>query len=297
MPPVTLRAIVLAAGQGRRLQSVTGGLPKQFWAPAGQPTLLEQTLERLRPLTPARGVTTVVDASQEAAARAIDAGGRLGRLIVQPRDRGTAAGVLLGLSDVAEHAPDAIVVLTPSDHGIARPDQFLAGLRRAVAEVIRHERSLVVCGVEATAAESDYGWVVPEPGPGKHGELARVAAFLEKPPPALARRLLEGGGVWNTMVMAARVTRLLEVFAAHAPTWSRVFARARALERRARTAYLREQYDALAPLDFSRDIVAHAEHLRLLVWPREIGWTDLGTPDRLHAWNEGRQSAVEAVGA
>lgn len=295
--PATLRAIVLAAGQGRRLQAVTGGLPKQFWAPAGQPTLLEQTLQRLRPLTPARGVTTVVDASQEAAARAIDAGGRLGRLIVQPRDRGTAAGVLLGLSDVVEQAPDAIVVLTPSDHGIARPDQFLAGLRRAVAEVMRHERSLVVCGVEATAAATDYGWIVPEQGPGRRGELARVAAFLEKPPPALARRLLEAGGVWNTMVMAARVTRLLEVFAAHAPTWSRVFARARALERRTRAVYLREQYDTLAPLDFSRDIVTHAEHLRLLVWPREIGWTDLGTPDRLHAWHAGRQSAAEAVGA
>jgi mannose-1-phosphate guanylyltransferase len=44
--------IVLAAGSGRRLARITGGIPKQFWSPPGGTTLLEQTLRRMAPLAP-----------------------------------------------------------------------------------------------------------------------------------------------------------------------------------------------------------------------------------------------------
>src|SRR5690606_23822021 len=44
--------VVLAAGAGRRLASVTGGVPKQFWRAAGGRSLLRQTLDRFAPLAP-----------------------------------------------------------------------------------------------------------------------------------------------------------------------------------------------------------------------------------------------------
>src|SRR5690606_25631162 len=42
--------IVLAAGEGRRLARLTGGIPKQFWRPPGERTLLEGTVDRFAPL-------------------------------------------------------------------------------------------------------------------------------------------------------------------------------------------------------------------------------------------------------
>ena len=53
--------VVLAAGSGRRLASLTGGVPKQFWSPDGQPSLLAQTLARLAPLAPPSRIVIVVD--------------------------------------------------------------------------------------------------------------------------------------------------------------------------------------------------------------------------------------------
>ena len=44
--------VVLAAGAGTRLATVTQGTPKQFWRLDSQPTLLEHTLNRLSAMAP-----------------------------------------------------------------------------------------------------------------------------------------------------------------------------------------------------------------------------------------------------
>ena len=67
-----------------------------------------------------------------------------------------------------------------------------------------------------------------------------------------------------------------------APAASR--SRARALPLDDRAAFLDEQYPALPVADFSRDLLARASGLQAYVWPATIGWTDLGTPERLGTW-------------
>src|SRR6185503_15686864 len=91
--------LVLAAGAGRRLASVTGGVPKQFWRRDGGPTLLEDTLTRTSPLASRARTVIVVDSTHAhfitgSAAEAFE------RVVYQPTDRGTAAGVLFGLMNV-----------------------------------------------------------------------------------------------------------------------------------------------------------------------------------------------------
>ena len=132
--PHTPWSLILAAGRGRRLASVTGGLPKQFWAPRGERTLLEHTVDRIADLSPQARIVTVVDRSQRRYAEAINSRTPIGRLAYQAGDRGTAAGVLRGLVEVTAD-PDALVVLTPSDHGVAQPGVFRQGLRDAAGYI------------------------------------------------------------------------------------------------------------------------------------------------------------------
>src|SRR4029079_9603251 len=86
--------LVLAAGAGRRLSSVTGGGPKQFWRPQGRTSLPEDTLDRLSPPVPARRTVPIVDRSHQPFVTALANPDRLGEVLYQPEDRGTAAGVL-----------------------------------------------------------------------------------------------------------------------------------------------------------------------------------------------------------
>jgi len=288
-------SIILAAGKGRRLSSVTGGVPKQFWSPDGRRTLLEETAGRIAPLTSPDRTLTVIDQSHRPYAEGIRQKAPIGRVLSQPLDRGTATGVLLGLSEVADL--DAIVVLTPSDHGVARPSIFRRAIRRAIAEIQERRAAIVLFGAAATSPIGDYGWIVPHPDPDCTTRLSRVASFVEKPSADVARLLLAQGGAWNTMVMVARVSALLDRFDERLPSLTRVFHEARHMASTERPAFLSAEYPTLPHADFSRDVLGQTPALHCAIWPTTIGWTDLGTPERLQRWlavRDARRSSQSA---
>ena len=277
-------SVVLAAGAGRRLSPLTGGIPKQYWQPHGRMSLLDGTLERLNPLIPARRTITIVDQSHRGYVNALANVERLGDIVYQPQDRGTAAGVLLGVLTVRAHVGDAIVVLTPSDHGVQRPEAFREGLRTAIHAARTGRAPVVLFGVEPDRAYRDYGWITAAPA-AKPGDLARVGQFVEKPTEVEATRLLASGAVWNTMVLVARASALVERYRQQLPGLYAVLAPIAGLSDIQRRRYLATIYPTLPFFDFSHDLLTGGGDLWLSTWPSSLGWSDLGTPERMSAWN------------
>lgn len=277
-----LWSVVLAAGSGRRLSSLTGGIPKQFWRPAGGPSLVEETLVRLAPICSAERTVIVVNENQRAHVDLWPPAGRRGRVVFQPEDRGTAAGVLFGLVPILTTEPDAVVVITPSDHGVADPAAFRRGILDAVAHVQQHD-DVVLFGVEPSAAQTDYGWMTLGAVKGST-RLQSVASFVEKPAADTASRLLSAGAVWNTMVTVARAVTLFDLCREHQPDLTACFVGAVTLPPLTRDAFLAQRYPHLTATDFSRGILTPADNLCAYTWPASMGWSDLGTPERLRRW-------------
>jgi mannose-1-phosphate guanylyltransferase len=275
--------IVLAAGAGRRLAPVTGGVPKQFWRPLGADSLLEATLERLRPVGAPERTLTIVDAGHTPFIAEIDPI-RLGDVLYQPMDRGTAAGVLLPLLQVLSAAEDAIVVVTPSDHGVDQASSFRKGLARALGRVEARASDIVLFGAAPSTPSSDFGWITPASDGPLDGAFRRVAAFVEKPPRHQAEQLFSSGAVWNTMVLVARARALFDLYRRHLPFHADVLARAQSLDARGRQSFLNDWYADLPLADFCRDVLSRSADLHLYTWPDDMGWSDLGTPERLAAW-------------
>lgn len=277
--------VVLAAGAGRRLAGVTGGVPKQYWRPEGGATLLEDTVARLGSLSVPEQTITVAGAGHRPYIELLTSNWSLGEVLYQPADRGTATGVLLGLGAVAAIDPDAVVVITPSDHGVEDAAFFRHTLWRAVARIRRRESRIVLFGSEAAEASTDLGWITPAaPSAAAPDAFQRVIAFVEKPALPQAIDLFDAGAVWNTMVVAARVQALIDLYRRFLPFHLDVITEASGLEPGARERFLHDWYDDLAAADFCRDVLAPAANLWLYIWPAEMGWSDLGTPERLRAW-------------
>jgi mannose-1-phosphate guanylyltransferase len=277
-------ALVLAAGEGSRLRSLTmtpGGtaIPKQFCSLRGGPSLLDDALERAAAVAPGSQLCAVVADQHrqwwhDPLRRLPDA-----NVFAQPENRGTAHGILLPLLQIAARDPDAIVVLLPADHHVRDEPVLADSLRRACNFARSNTNALLLLGVQPDQPDSELGYIVPSD---RHRtQPARVRQFVEKPPRAQASALLARGALWNVFIIAAPVRALLALFELRIADTVRNMRAALASEAGAQADALTHLYQNLANVDFSRDILEGQEaKLRVLPVP-QCGWSDLGTPERV----------------
>ena len=273
-------AIVLAAGEGRRLAAhTTNGrgvtVPKQYCSFGREACMLQWALARAgRVAAPDRIVTVVAKEHRSFWEREL---ARLPQenIVVQPRNRGTAAGILLPLIEVVSRDPEATVVVMPSDHHIDDEETFTAAIENAIVAAEWDPVRVVLLGVTPDHADTEYGWILPTH---RRWPIASVERFVEKPGAAAAAELLRDGALWNSFVFVAKARTLLELYRRALPSLHLAFEKY-AVEPGAET--LSELYGTLTPADFSRDVLeGSVDRLRVLSVPA-CGWSDLGTPPRL----------------
>jgi mannose-1-phosphate guanylyltransferase len=276
-------AIVLAAGEGTRLRELTTrsgvATPKQFCSLRGGRSLLGDALARARRIAPRKRIVVIVAEEHrrfwepEVGALAPE------NVIVQPQNKGTAAGILLPALSVLERDPGARLAFLPSDHFVAREYVIEASLRLALESLDERGNALTLLGITPGAPETGYGWIVPA----KSDRLLRpVERFVEKPDERAARELFAAGALWNSFLFAVPGTTLVRLVEERLPGLVAAFARAFA-EGGERAARLEALYAKLDAHDFSRDVLqANESRLRLEIVP-PCGWTDLGTPARVEA--------------
>lgn len=272
--------VILAAGDGTRLAAVTvdasgRAVPKQYCALAGASTLLEQTVTRLAAIVPRKRILCVVAEAHRRHWQEGVAGLPAENIVVQPENRGTAAGLLLPLLEIARRDPMARVIVSPADHFVADERPLTRALLEALSAIEGPEERLLLLGIAPDAPVGDYGWIVARPG--SSTSPSAVERFVEKPGRSEALRLAEAGGVWNSFLMVGRLRRYLDLFERRRPELLRDLRRAHA----GGTAALTDAYRAFAASDFSRDVLQGSEAALGLVVVPPCGWTDLGTPERL----------------
>jgi mannose-1-phosphate guanylyltransferase len=278
-------AVVLAAGDGSRLQALTrdadgSPVPKQFCSLQGGPCLLEDALQRASAVAPFRRVCAVVAAQHRRWWDGIVGDLPKQNVIVQPHNRGTAHGVLLPLLHILARDPDAHVVLLPADHYVGDESTLAAALRRAAELARANDRAVYLLGIEPEAPDSELGYILPSPRRFSDSP-SQVLQFVEKPSAARARALIDQGALWNAFIIAGSVWALLRLF--DGSFSSTIVSISHMTERRIQLegALFDQFYERLPSIDFSHGVLeGHEATLQVLPVPR-CGWTDLGTPQRI----------------
>ena len=204
----------------------------------------------------------------------------IANIVVQPRNCGTANGILLPLLYILARDPEARVVLLPSDHHVRDEPTLAAALQRAALELRTRGHQILLIGILPEEADPDLGYIVPGRS---EGAVSTVDRFVEKPDAALALALVQAGALWNAFILAASGRALLQMFVRRFP---RIVARMQAIvAMNPFTADLSwaamDFYRDLPNLDFSRQILPGAESFLRVLQVRRCGWSDLGTPKRL----------------
>lgn len=275
--------VILSGGSGTRLWPMSRPeQPKQLLALTAEHTMLQLTAARTAEthFAPPIVVANSRHASQiEAQLQAVLADA--GTLILEPMGRNTAPAI--ALAAIAAGGGDVPLLVMPSDHVITDVPAFHDAIERAIPIVARGW--LVTFGIAPDAPETGYGWIKQGDAvtPGVH----RVDRFVEKPPLDRAEAMLaDGGHYWNGGIFLFRADMYLAALAAHAPDM--LVACQQAMDRAVRDGQ-RILPDAAAfaasPAD-SVDYAVMEKADRVAVVPVDMGWSDVGSWDALHALSD-----------
>ena len=282
--------LVLAAGEGSRLRALTTrpcgtSVPKQFCSLDGGQTLLEDAIVRAAGLIAPERICTIVAQQHREWWSQVLGHTPEENIIVQPRNRGTAIGILYSLLHILARDPDARVVLFPADHHVRDEGTLRQALRTAVQRTELDPAAPVLLGLEPEETDTELGYILP----GKSDPIggSTVRRFVEKPELGLASQIIDAGGLWNAFIIAASAQQLVNMFTQR---FAPVVMEMRVILSRVSLAGLPasaawssivDMYERLPHVDFSRHLLEGQEGLLRVVRVPACGWSDLGTPHRV----------------
>jgi mannose-1-phosphate guanylyltransferase len=298
-PALDVWAMVLAGGDGSRLRELTmtdagEAVPKQYCTINRERCLLQDSLRRAIAVAPVERICAVVASQHQRWWQKALAHLPAGNIFVQPRNRGTAFGILLGLINLEKRAGEHTgVLLLPADHFVSIDSVMAQSLMRITEYAIAEPEGVFLLGAEPEGAEEGLGYIVPW-----HSAASLpvgVYSFVEKPDQRQAVRLMNEGALWNTFIISGSVRSLLKLFE---PVFSEEIGEFRAALANSSpaakpSARLSALYQKLSYVDFSKSILEHkAGSIQVLRLPA-CGWSDLGTPQRLEQTARAHCSAPE----
>jgi mannose-1-phosphate guanylyltransferase len=281
--PIDFRPVILAGGSGTRFWPRSRrARAKQVLALDGERSMIQQTVERLKPLATLEH--TWVITNEYLAHEIADQlpGLPAAQIVQEPVARNTAPACGLAAFLIERQNPDAVLGIFPSDHVIADEPRFLKALQKGIALAASGDY-IVVLGIEPSRAETGYGYI--ETGDFTKDDAAlHVRRFTEKPNQNRAEEFVAAGNYyWNSGIFLWSARTLANAVREHLPETAPLL---ESIAAAYGTPQFEEVFHTLYPRceNISVDYAvleprsAKGEHLsHLYCLPAEFSWNDLGS--------------------
>jgi len=221
MDKSSVYAIIMAGGKGERFWPQSrASHPKQLLRLIGNLTLIEQTVERLKPMVKAENILIITNQDYVAPMHSLLNDLPPENIIGEPMGRDTAPCVALATALVKARNPDdkAVMMLLPADHVIKDTENMLRVFRDS-AELAR-EGKIITIGVNPSFPSTGYGYI-------HCGEKLETACstsfytglgFTEKPDSSTAKEFIAAGCYkWNSGMFLWSVETIYNAFAKFCP--------------------------------------------------------------------------------
>jgi mannose-1-phosphate guanylyltransferase len=299
---IEFRPVILAGGSGTRFWPRSRRAhAKQVLALDGERSMIQQTVERLKPLATEKHIWVITNEylAHEIAEQL--EGVPAEQIVQEPVARNTAPACGLAALLIERENPDAVLGIFPSDHVISDEPRFLKALQKGIA-VAASGDNMVVLGIEPTRAETGYGYI--ETGDYTRDDSAiHVRRFIEKPNLNRAQEFVAAGNYyWNSGIFLWSARTLANAVREHLPETAPLL---ESIAAAYGTPQFEEVFHALYPKceNISVDYAvleprsAKGEHLsNLYCLPAEFSWNDLGSWASLYEYQMETRLSGDAEG-
>jgi mannose-1-phosphate guanylyltransferase len=267
--------LILAGGRGTRFWPRSRrGHAKQVLTFFGERSLIQQTVDRLRPVLPPERLWILTnDYLRAEIVRQLPEVPKQ-QILAEPAQRNTAPAIGLAAQILQSIDQDAVMGVFPSDHVIGKPrayQRLLGPAFRAAAQ-----GKLVVLGIRPRWAETGYGYVEFPAGAGDSTPVD-VVSFREKPDAKTAQAFLASGNFyWNAGMFFWRTSVLLDALRRFLPDTSAALAGLPPFGSRGFAGALAKIFPGCENISIDYAVLERASNVAGIA-AGDIGWNDVGS--------------------
>lgn len=276
--------IIMAGGRGERFWPVSRqAMPKQLIALVGKRSFLQQAVDRVLPIVPAKNIIVITNEAQAPEVRKQLPKVPKQNIIAEPCGRDTCAAVTLGAALVGARSTTGVMAVLPADHVIPDEKRFQQVLSDAF-DLASRGQVIVTIGIKPTEPATGYGYIhVGEPLPPPHGvkryktTFFKAERFVEKPHFDKALEYVNSGSYrWNAGMFLwsfVTITNGLEMHQKEMAEACRRWFKVAWTPRLAKV--LAREYPDLKKISIDFALMEHAQNV--VVAAGDFEWDDLGS--------------------
>ncbi len=199
-------------------------------------------------------------------------------ILCEPARKNTAPCVAYATWKIFNLNPDAVMVVAPSDHLIAKEATYVKAIRSCMKKAAG-EDCLITIGIRPTRPDTGYGYIqyVEADPPQKDKRIKKVKTFTEKPDLEMAKFFMQSGDfLWNAGIFVWSAKSIMNAFENLMPEMAQIFNEEKKIwNTKNEKAFLKDAYGRCKNISIDYAIMEKAKNV--FVRASIIGWSDLGT--------------------
>lgn len=283
-----LCALIMAGGKGTRFWPLsTEERPKQFLNLIGDNTMIQMTVDRIKPIIPIdrifictgeRYVDLVKEQLPELPER---------NIIIESEGRNTAPCITLSALVIKRYYKDATMVVLPSDHLIKDEDKFREIILDGEEYLKENDKAILTLGMKPNRPEIGYGYIkfTNNKVNVNDNEVIKVEKFVEKPSLEVAKEYLSDGSyLWNGGMFIWTIDNILTQIREFTSSTYEALKEIEYVNEEKLQEVINKNYKETEAISVDYAILEKSNDIYVI--PSDINWDDIGTWKSVERYKE-----------
>ena len=293
-----LTALIMAGGKGTRFWPLsTEEKPKQFLNLIGEETMIQMTVNRIKPIIPIERIFVCtgemyVDLVKEQLPELPKR-----NIIVEPEGRNTAPCIALSAMVIDRYYKNSNMVVLPSDHLINDEEEFRNTLLAADSFIEEKDEAIVTLGMNPSRPEVGYGYIKYSDEVLKSNDfrVIKVDSFIEKPNLDTAKKYLrEGNYLWNGGMFIWSINNVINQIKMYSPNTYNALINVMEVSEDKLQEIINNNYEKTEATSIDYAVLEKSKDVYVI--PSNFEWDDVGSWEALDRYREKDESGNVLVG-